>query len=66
MEDDGPSVPKSFNKWAVQAGASVLSNRFGKATDNHLSGSSFGETVVKEYFKGVIGVGANSIPQEIE
>ncbi|MDN3672837.1 hypothetical protein QWY99_07210 [Flavobacterium branchiarum] len=43
-----------------------ISNHFGKATDNYLSGSSFGETVVKEYFKGVIGVGANVAPKILD
>ncbi|OUL60302.1 RHS repeat domain-containing protein [Flavobacterium sp. AJR] len=59
-------TPKSFNKWAVQAGSAVLSNRFGKATDNYLPSSGFGEAMVKEYFKGIIAIGANSVPQEIE
>ncbi|MDN3672848.1 hypothetical protein QWY99_07265 [Flavobacterium branchiarum] len=66
MKGQVPQTPESFNKWAVQVGAAVLSNRFGKATDNYLSGSSFGEAMVREYFKGFVAVGANSASQEIE
>ncbi|KIA94973.1 MULTISPECIES: hypothetical protein [unclassified Flavobacterium] len=66
MEGDGPTMPESFNKWAVQAGSAVLSNRFGKAADSHLSGSAFGEAMVREYFKSIIGIGANSVPEVIK
>lgn len=58
----GFKTPDSIDKWAIQAGSAVLANRFGKATDNYLSGSGFGEAIVKEYFKGIVTVGANSVP----
>ncbi|MBE8725378.1 hypothetical protein [Flavobacterium hungaricum] len=66
MAGDGIQTPDSFNKWVAQAGSVALSNRFGKATDNYLSGSSFGEAMVREYFKGIIAIGANSVPQEVK
>ncbi|MFB9066169.1 hypothetical protein [Flavobacterium branchiarum] len=43
-----------------------ISNLFGKATDNYFSGSSFGETVVIEYFKGFVAVGANVAPKILD
>ena len=58
----GFKTPDSFDKWVVQAGAAILSNRYGKATDNYLSGSGFGEAMIREYFKGIVAVGANSAP----
>lgn len=58
----GFKTPDSFNKWLIQAGSAILSNRFGKSTDNYLSGKGFGEAMVREYFKGVVATGANSVP----
>ncbi|MBE8725376.1 DUF6443 domain-containing protein [Flavobacterium hungaricum] len=66
IDGKSPTTPDSFNKWTVQAGSAVLANRFGKATDNYLSGSSFGEAMVREYFKGIATVGANSAPSLIK
>ena len=53
---EGTQMPDSFNKWAVQAGSALLSNRFGKATDSCFSGGSFTDNVVGEYFKGVLSL----------
>ncbi|MDN3673045.1 hypothetical protein QWY99_08295 [Flavobacterium branchiarum] len=62
----GFNAPDSFNKWAVQAGAAVLTNRFGKATDNYLSGTGFSEAVTREYFKTLFATGANFTPYLVE
>jgi RHS repeat-associated protein len=48
MEGTGPTMPESFEKWAVQAGSAVISNRFGKAADSYPAG--FGKS--KEVFGG--------------
>ncbi|MCK8141812.1 hypothetical protein MW871_07880 [Flavobacterium sp. I-SCBP12n] len=66
MKGQGFQTLGSFNKCAVQAGSAVLSNRFAKASDNYLSGSGFGEAMVREYFKVIVAVGANSAPQGIK
>lgn len=66
LKGDSAKMPDSFDKWAVGVGGAILSNRFGKATDNYLSGSGFGEAMVREYFKTAITVGTNSLPQEVK
>lgn len=60
--DQGVTIPNSFSKWGIQVGGGILSNRFGKATDNHMSGQGFGGAVVSEYFKLIIETGSNAAP----
>jgi hypothetical protein len=57
-----PTTPSSFQQGLVQIGGGLLSNSFGNATDNYLSGEGFGGKLVGEYFKGIIETGSNAAP----
>ncbi|MDA6070186.1 hypothetical protein NJT12_11210 [Flavobacterium sp. AC] len=67
IKNEGPQKQYSFDsRWATQVGAAILCNRFGKASDNYLSGTGFADQMVKEYFKTIIGVGANTAPKALD
>lgn len=62
------SIKNSFgsNKWYIQAGGGVLSNRFGKATGSFLDSEGVQGKVAGEYFKFIIETGSNAAPNLIE
>lgn len=62
------SIKNSFgsNKWYIQAGGGVLSNRFGKATGSFLDSEGVQGKVAGEYFKFIIERGSNAAPNLIE
>jgi hypothetical protein len=62
----GFKLPNSFNKWSVQVSGAIVSNRFGKATDNYLAGEGAQGKVLGEFWKGFVQTFANSIPETIK
>jgi RHS repeat-associated protein len=64
--DEGVTLPNSFSQWGIQVGGGILSNRFGKATDNHMTGEGFGGAFVSEYFKLIIETGSNAAPSLVD
>ena len=66
IKNEGIQAPDSFAKWSAQVGGGIISNRFGKATDNYLVGEGIGGKVIGEYFKGIIETGSNAAPNLIK
>jgi hypothetical protein len=62
---NGFQTPNSFAQWSVQVGGGILSNSFGKATDNYL-GNNISNQVVGEYFKFQVETATNIAPTIIK
>jgi hypothetical protein len=61
----GITIPSSLGKWGAQLGGGVLSNRFGKATDNYLGSEGLAGKAVGDYFKFIVETGSNAAPNAI-
>jgi RHS repeat-associated protein len=64
--NEGFQTPDSFSQWSIQVGGGILSNRFGKATDNYLGGEGVKGAVVGEYFKFIVETGSNAAPNLVK